>query len=36
MQNRDVVEAVDKCLHNITKVDKLFGGIQVVLGGNWA
>ncbi len=36
MQKREVVEAVDKCLREITKVDSLFGGIPVVLGGNWA
>jgi hypothetical protein len=36
MQNKEVVEGVDKCLRNITKVNSLFGGIPVVLGGNWA
>jgi ATP-dependent DNA helicase PIF1 len=36
MQNKEVVEAVDKCLRDITKVNSLFGGIPVVLGGNWA
>jgi ATP-dependent DNA helicase PIF1 len=34
MQNKEVVEAVDKCLRDITKVNSLFGGIPVVLGGN--
>jgi hypothetical protein len=36
MQNKEVVEAVDKCLRDITKVNRLIGGIPVVLGGNWA
>jgi ATP-dependent DNA helicase PIF1 len=36
LQNKEVVEAVDKCLLNITKVGSLFGGIPVVLGGTWA
>jgi hypothetical protein len=36
MQNKEMVEVVDKCLRNITKVNYLFGGIPVVLGGNWA
>jgi hypothetical protein len=36
MQNKQVVEAVDKCLQNITQVNPLFGCIPVVLGGNWA
>jgi ATP-dependent DNA helicase PIF1 len=36
MQNKEVVEAVDKCLCNITKVNSLSGGIPVVLGGIWA
>jgi hypothetical protein len=36
MQNKEVVEAVDKCLHDITKVNSLFGGIPVLLGRNWA
>ncbi len=36
MQNKKVMEAVDKCLRDITKVNSLFGGIPVVLGGNWA
>jgi ATP-dependent DNA helicase PIF1 len=36
MQNMDVVEAVDKCLRDITKVDRLSGGYPVVLGVNWA
>ncbi len=36
MQNKEVIEAADKCLRDITKEDRLFGGIPVVLGGNWA
>jgi ATP-dependent DNA helicase PIF1 len=36
MQNKEVVEAVDKCLRGITKVNSLFSCIPVVLGGTWA
>ncbi len=36
MQNKEVVEAVDMCLQDITQVHSLFGGFPVVLGGNWA
>ncbi len=36
MQNKEVVEAVDKCLRDITKVNCLFGGIPGVLGVTWA
>ncbi len=36
MQNKGVFEAVDRCLQDITKVDKLFGGVPVVFGGNWS
>ncbi len=36
MQNEEVVEAVDKCLQDITRDNRLFGGIPVVLGGNRA
>jgi hypothetical protein len=35
MQNKEVVEAVDKCLRDITKVDSFFNSILVVLRGNW-
>jgi hypothetical protein len=34
IQNKEVVEAVDKCLHDITKVNSLSGGIPVALGQN--
>jgi ATP-dependent DNA helicase PIF1 len=36
MQNKEVVEAVDKCLQDMTRVNSLFSGIPVILGGNWA
>jgi hypothetical protein len=36
MQNKEVVEAVNKVLEDIIKVNTLFGGIHVVPGGNWA
>jgi hypothetical protein len=36
LQNKEVVEAVDKCLQDITRDNRLFGGIPVILGGNWA
>ncbi len=36
MPNKDVVEAVDKFLQDITRYNGLFGGILVVLGGKWA
>jgi hypothetical protein len=34
MQNKQGMEAVVKCLCDITKVNNLFSGIPVVLGGN--
>jgi ATP-dependent DNA helicase PIF1 len=36
MKNKEVIEAVDKCLRDITKEDHLFGGIPVMLGENLA
>jgi hypothetical protein len=36
MQNKEVVEAVDKCLQDIIRVNSHFSGIPMVLGGNWA
>ncbi len=36
MQNKNVVEAIDKCLRDITKANSLYGDISILLGGNWA
>ncbi len=36
VQYKDVVDIVDKCLRDITKVNSLFSGIPLVLGENWA
>jgi hypothetical protein len=36
MQKKEVVEAVDKCLQDITRGNSLFSGIPVVLRDNWA
>ncbi len=36
MQHRLIVESVDRCLQDITKVNSIFGGIPVLFGGNWA
>jgi hypothetical protein len=36
MQDEEVIQAVNKCLCNITKVNNRFSDIPLVLGGNWA
>ncbi len=36
MQHRFIVESVDRCLQDITKVYSIFSGIPVLFGGNWA
>jgi hypothetical protein len=35
MQHRLIVESVDRCLQDITKVNTIFGDIPVLFGGNW-
>ncbi len=34
MQYRHVVESIDRCLWDVTKVNSLFGGFPVLFGGN--
>jgi hypothetical protein len=36
MQHQHIVEAVDRCLRDVTKKNSIFGGIPVLFGGNWA
>jgi ATP-dependent DNA helicase PIF1 len=36
MQHQLMVEAVNKCLRDVTKNISVFGGIQEFFAGNWA
>jgi hypothetical protein len=36
MQHQHVVESIDRCLQDVTKVSSHFSGIFMLFGGNWA